>query len=260
MAEDPAEPLAPMLRKLQLWRRFDAQEQAALLALPREIVDLKAAAYVVREGDLPTHSCLLISGLAFRQKLTRTGARTILAVHMSGDVVDLQNSLLEVADHSVQALTKAQVAFIPKEAIVDLALRFPNIGLAMWYDTLVDSSIAREWMLNVTRREGHSRIAHIVCEFGVRLESLSLGLRTSYEFPMTQEQLADATGLHPVHVNRTLKELERTGLITYTRRSITVTNWSELVVAGDFRETYLHLNQPKTSPAPELQAPVADAE
>lgn len=164
---------------------------------------------------------------------------------MKGDVVDLQNSLLGEADHSVRVLTRAEVAFIPREAIVELAFRLSNVGLAMWYDTLVDGSIFREWILNIARRDAQTRIAHLLCEFGVRLEALGLGDRSSYELPMTQEQLADATGLTSVHVNRSLMDLEARGLIARTVRYVVVSDWARLETAGDFDPAYLHLPKAK---------------
>jgi CRP-like cAMP-binding protein len=112
----------------------------------------------------------------------------------------------------------------------------------MWYDTLVDASIFREWILNIARRDARARIAHVLCEFGVRLEALGLGDRTSYQFPMTQEQLADVTGLTTVHVNRSLMNLEDRGLLTRTQRYVAVADWARLKKAGDFDEAYLHLS------------------
>jgi DNA-binding Lrp family transcriptional regulator len=58
---------------------------------------------------------------------------------------------------------------------------------------------------------------------------------------MTQEQLADATGLTPVHVNRTLKALDGDGLIARSKRSVTVSDWKALAAAGDFQSSYLHM-------------------
>ena len=241
MSAQSSSALQPMVRKLQLWKELEAAELEAILALPHQVSALDAGKYIVREGECTTQSCLLLDGFAHRHKLASDGARSISAVHMKGDVVDLQNSLLERADHSVQALTKVEVAFIPREAIVDIAFRLPRIGLAMWYDTLVDASIFREWILNIARRDAQTRIAHVICEFGLRLEALGLGDRHSYEFPLTQEQLADATGLTPVHVNRSLMELQAKGLITRTVRYVAVANWSMLAEAGEFDNAYLHL-------------------
>lgn len=86
----------------------------------------------------------------------------------------------------------------------------------MWLDTLVDGSIFREWVTNVGRRDARTRIAHLLCEFSLRLKLAGLGEQGAYELPMSQEQVADATGLTPVHVNRTIKGLENDGLIERT--------------------------------------------
>jgi CRP-like cAMP-binding protein len=112
----------------------------------------------------------------------------------------------------------------------------------MWIDTLVDGSIFREWIANVGRRDARTRIAHLLCEFSLRLEVAGLGQQSDYQLPMTQDQVADATGLTPVHVNRTLKGLEAEGLITRANpRSINIGNWKNLAEAGDFSSAYLHM-------------------
>ncbi|HEY7811188.1 MAG TPA: Crp/Fnr family transcriptional regulator [Allosphingosinicella sp.] len=233
--------LAPMLRKLSKWAAFNQQDEQALLALPHETRTIGKGNYIVRDGDRPTRSCVLLSGFAYRHKLVGNGGRQILSVHMSGDVVDLQNSLLRIADHDVQALTEAVVAFIPTDAVKELAFSRPAVGMAMWYDTLVDASVHREWTANVGRRDSRTRMAHLLCEFGVRLQDAGLGSVCSYEMPMTQEQLADCTGLTPVHVNRTLKSFDREGLTQRTLRSVSIDDWEALAKVGDFDTRYLHL-------------------
>jgi CRP-like cAMP-binding protein len=233
--------LAPMLRKLSKWAPLDGEDQQALLALPHEAKTIGKGNYIVRDGDKPSRSCVLLSGFAYRHKVVGNGGRQILAMHMGGDVVDLQNSLLRTADHDVQALTDAEVAFIPVDAIRELAFSRPAVGMAMWYDTLVDGSVHREWTANVGRRDSRTRVAHLLCEFGVRLDDAGLGRLCSYEMPMTQEQLADATGLTSVHVNRTLKALDREGLTRRTMRSVFIEDWDALARAGDFDTRYLHL-------------------
>jgi CRP-like cAMP-binding protein len=195
---------------------------------------------VVREGDEAKNSCLLLSGFAFRHKIVGDGGRQIVAIHIRGDMVDLQNSMLGIADHNVQALTQIDVAFIPREAILDVASKYPSVGQAMWHDTLVDGSIHREWTTNIGRRDSRTRMAHLLCEFALRLETAGLGEQCNYELPMTQEQLADCLGLTPVHVNRTLKTLEADGLLTRTQRAVRIDDWKKLARAGDFNSTYLH--------------------
>lgn len=240
--------LQPLLAKLEYWHKFDADDRAGLLALPFTVRTLEQNHYVVREFDRATHSCVLLSGFAIRHKIVAGGARQIVSIHMKGEVVDLQNSLLGTADHSVQMLTAGKVAMIPREEIIRLAFERPTVGRAMWTDTLVDASIFREWIANVGRRDARTRVAHVLCEFSLRLKVAGLGERTNYEMPLTQEQLADATGLTSVHVNRTLKGLESDGLIERaTPRAITIGDWRKLADAGDFNSSYLHFHE--TDPA-----------
>ena len=247
MSQDSA--LEPMLRKLSYHFPLDQADERALLALPHKVKELDPHHYIVREREQAVDCCLMLSGFSIRHKIVAAGARQIIAIHMKGDMVDLQNSILGVADHSVQMLTRGKVTMIPRNAVQDLALQHPRIGMAMWKDTLVDGSIFREWIANVGRRDAPTRLAHVLCEFALRLKSAGLGETNRYELPMTQEQLADATGLTSVHVNRTLQALERQNLISRTQRSVQIDDWQRLADAGDFDPTYLHLqgSQPATA-------------
>ena len=231
-----------MLPKMERWAKLDDADRAALLALPHRLRSIGATQYLVREGDETEHSALLLSGFAFRSKIVGDGGRQIVAIQMKGDMVDLQNSVLGIADHNVQALTTIEVALIPRAAILEIAAERPNVGRAMWHDTLVDGSVQREWVANIGRRDARARMAHLLCEFALRLETAGLGEQCNYELPMTQEQLADCVGLTPVHVNRTLKGLDNDKLITRTMRSVKIDDWESLVEAGDFNSTYLHVN------------------
>jgi CRP-like cAMP-binding protein len=243
MPSPTAPPLAPLLRKLEYSGPLSESDRKAVLSLPFTLKTIEPHGYIVREGDKPTHSCLLRSGFVYRHKIVADGARQICSIHMAGDVVDLQNSLLGTADHNVQALTRAEVAFIPREAIKAIAFERPAVGTAMWHDTLVDGSIFREWIANVGRRDSRTRLAHLLCEFALRLEAAELGKHTSYTLPMTQDELADCTGMTNVHVNRTLRGLELDGVIARTRRTVTVSDWKRLAAEGDFTSTYLHLRE-----------------
>lgn len=235
--------LDPLVRKLAYWQKLDAADREAILTLPHTIKNYEANAYVVREYDRAEQSCVLLSGYAIRHKVVATGDRQIVSIHMKGEIVDLQNSLLGQADHSVQMLTAGRVACIPRQEVERLAFDRPNVGKALWKDTLVDGSIFREWLANIGRRDARTRVAHLLCEFSLRLKVAGLGEQANYEMPLTQEQLADATGLTSVHINRTIRQLERDGLIERSHpRSIIIGDWKKLAEAGDFNSAYLHLH------------------
>jgi CRP-like cAMP-binding protein len=232
-----------LLRKIERNAPLDDADRRAVLGLPYTLRTLEPGSYTVRDGEPPTHCTVLVSGFAFRQKLTGDGLRQIVAIALPGEAMDFQSLFLGVADHNVQMLTRGEVAFIARNHLEALVESRPHLARAILVMTLIDASIFREWVLNVGRRNARSRIAHVLCEFAVRLEEQGLADHYGYELPMTQEQLADATGLTPVHVNRTLKALQADGLITRTRRQINFPDWKRLREAGDFNQRYLHLDQ-----------------
>ena len=228
------------IRRLNSRIPLDEADREAIRSLPFTRRTLDASSYVVREGETPEICVLLLSGFAYRHKVTGDGARQILAVHMPGEFLDLQNSYLEVADHNVQALTRCDVATMPVSALRALAEARPRAARPMWIDTLVDAAVFREWMVNVGQRDATSRIAHLLCEFALRLHAAGLAEERVYELPMTQEQIADAVGLTPVHVNRVLQTLGRTKLINRDKRAVTILDWDALRDVGDFNSRYLH--------------------
>lgn len=230
-----------VLSRLETHGPLSPEDRAAVCALPLNYRTMEPASYLVREGEPPEMCALLLTGFACRHKVTGEGERQIMSVHMPGEFLDLQNSFLEVADHNVQMLTRCYIAALPVATLRRLVLEHPAVGRAMWIETLIDAAIFREWIVNVGRRDSISRISHLLCELALRLEAAGLARDNRYEIPMTQEQIADCTGLTPVHVNRVLKELGRMGLIEREKRSVSILHWDRLQEIGDFNTRYLHL-------------------
>lgn len=246
MNDDPASALEPMLRKLRLWASLSPSDEEALLALPYTVQMVPKHRSIITEGDVISHCWLMVTGFCVRYKFVGDGGRQIVSIHMKGDLVDLQNALLGVADHGVQTLTACKMAKIPIDAIKRLTDINPTIKDGLWFDTLVDGSIHREWVANVGRRDARARVAHLLCEFALKLDAISAGEQLDYELPMTQDQLADATGMTPVHVNRVLRSLTSEGLIKrLSSKSIIIGDWKALAGAGDFHRAYLHLDARK---------------
>ncbi len=238
---DATHPLSGLVQHLRLRTALTDEDCAAIKGLSWAVRTLEPSTYIVREGDPPTRCGVLVSGYAYRQKQTREGNRQIVAIQIPGEPLDVQHLYLDVADHSVQMLTRGDVAFVPRADLEALALSHPAIARALMMNVLVDASIFREWVLNVGRRDARTRMSHLLCEFFVRIQAAGLAAGDGYELPINQEQLADALGLTPVHVNRTLKALEADGVIERRKRSLAFPSWERLREAADFNARYLHL-------------------
>ncbi|AJY51502.1 MULTISPECIES: Crp/Fnr family transcriptional regulator [Halomonadaceae] len=233
-----------MIRKLESNFTLTAEEKRALQELPVQTQDVKSNQDIVKMGDQPRQCCLLLEGFSCVYKLTLEGKRQIMALHIPGDMPDLQSLHLQVIDINIASLSPCKLGFIQHQDLSLLFERHPRLTAGFWHETLVDASIFREWLLNVGQREGYSRIAHIICELLLRLKAVGLVENENiFDMPITQAELADATGMTPVHVNRVLQALRNDGLIITNKRKVTIPDWQKLKEAGEFDSLYLHLDK-----------------
>lgn len=240
--DDPApSALTRLVARLTLRAPLSEDDVAAIRQLSCRLRSSPIGDTLVHEGEPPDRCAFILSGYAYRQKLTRCGDREIVAVLLPGDLIDLQNVFFAESDHDVVALTGLSLAELDLAELRALALARPGVARALWIDGQVEASIAREWLLNLGRRDARTRLAHLLCEFHARLRFGGIETNERYELPMTQEQFGDTLGLTPVHINRMFQQLERDGLITRERRMMRVLDWEALKKTGQFNERYLHM-------------------
>ena len=232
---------ALLIRRLESIAPLSAEEGHALATVPMQVADIKADQDIVCEGDRPTRSCVVIEGFTCNYKMTGEGKRQIMAFHVPGDIPDLQSLHLKVLDSSLGTITPCKVGFVQHEVLHDLCARLPGVAAALWRATLIDGATYREWVVNVGRRPAYARVAHLLCEMVLRLRAVGLAEGYSCDLPITQNKLADATGLSAVHLNRTMQELRAAGLVKFAQGSLQVLDWRRLEESGDFDPTFLHL-------------------
>jgi CRP-like cAMP-binding protein len=240
--------LGRLIEKLDSIAKLNAEDRAEIARLPIRTRSIAAGADVVSEGDEPHDCCLVVDGLLARYNLVRDGERQIHSFHVPGDLPDRDSLHVRRMDHGIVALSSARVAFISHGALLDLVENRPNIGVALWRDAVVDAAVYRQWLVNVGRRNARQRLAHLVCEMFVKMTAVGLAEKDHFNFPVTQNQLADATGLTAVHVNRTLGELKRQDLIEWRGSVVTIANLPLLEQVGEFDPAYLHLKSSSLPP------------
>ena len=233
-----------LIRKLEQFVRLSSADKAALeRAASLTVRQLAPKEDLVREGDKPRQVNLILEGWAYRYKTLEDGRRSVAAFMVPGDLCDLRMFILKQMDHSVGALTPVRVAQIPGDTILDLTEGSPRLSRALWWNSLVEEAIAREWITNVGQRDATERLAHLFCELFIRLRAVGLTNGDHCELPMTQEQLGDATGLSAVHVNRTLQALREQRLIILKGKTLTIPDLEALQRAALFNANYLHLDR-----------------
>ena len=231
----------PLTRRLEEYTPLtdsDRRELAQLSAQPTRIIQPRHD--LIREGDVPDFVYLVTSGWGCHYRTLEDGRRQIVDFAIPGDFCDLNLFILDRMDHSIGAITRFKVVEIRRDVLHAVVTSCPNITTALWWVELVSKSIHREWIVNIAQRSAQERIAHLFCEMFLRLESVGLTNGFSCDFPLTQQDIADATGLTPVHVNRTIQEMRRQDLVVFDRQRLTIPDMARLQQVAFFSPEYLH--------------------
>ena len=234
--------MAPALAlRLEAFTRLSPEDRAAIARISQVSRIIAPRHDLVREGEKPRFVHLMVEGWACRYKALPDGRRQIVSFFIPGDFCDLNVYVLKEMDHSIGAITRLAVADIGRNEMDEVAAAHPRITQALWWESLVQVAIQREWTLNIGQRSAYERLAHLLVELYLRLKTVGLARDGSCDFPLTQNDLADATGLTAVHVNRTLQELRHDDLIVLEHKRLTITDVGALMQVAIFNPNYLHL-------------------
>ena len=223
-----------LVRSLEVGTPLSAEERGLLARIDHRQRRVEAH----RDVNAPTSCVVVLSGMVCSYALLPEGRRTILAVHIQGDVCDLDDLALPSSTH-LCALTAVSVALVSRADLLAAMGQEPGLAQAVWRRTLADGLVRRQWMVSLARRDAYGRTAHLICELLARYKALGQAQDDSFDLMVTQEHLADALGLCIVHVNRVLQRLRAERLIETPNRRIRVLDRDRLEAVADFDPAYL---------------------
>lgn len=198
---------------------------------------------VLSEGEVPRVVHFVLEGWGCRYRQLPDGRRQTLSLLLPGDLFDPHVEVVTRMDHAIGAITAMTVAEVAPDALRHLAEQRPAIAQALRWNDHVVFGTHREWIASLGLRSARERIAWLFCEVFFRLRLVGCCLLQSCEFPLTQSDLAEATGLTPVHVNRMVQELRRDRLIQWSGRTLTIVDLDGLCQVASFTPAYLHLDR-----------------
>ena len=234
--------MQPLILNLERYVRFSRDDRAAMEALRKTpVVHVSARDTAIAEGEDPKVVRLMVSGWAYRFKDLPDGRRQIVGIFLPGDFCDLNVYILREMDHSIAALAPISYHAIPPGQLQRIVDERPRIAQALLWQELVHSSIQREWLLNLGRRTARERLAHLFVELFMRLSVIGMTNPDECPMPLTQNDLADATGVTPVHLNRTIQDLRQEDLIDLRNKRLFIKDLPRLKDVAMFNPNYLHL-------------------
>lgn len=251
-APPPAHPVASdlgrLVRKLQHGAFLSATDVKALEGSVTLVREIGAHEDIIKEGDRPELVHVVLEGFACRYKLLPDGSRQIIAWLVPGDFCDLHIAILGRMDHSIATLSASKLALIQPESVMGLTQVSPGLSRALWWASLVDEAVLREWLVGMGRRSADRQIAHLFCELHLRLQAVGLARENLLAMPVTQAELADTVGMSAVHVNRTVQHLRAEGLIGWRGKMLSILDVDGLRAFASFDPNYLHLDKREERP------------
>lgn len=231
----------PMIMKLEYGAPLSDGDRAKLAEISLASRKVGAREDLIGAGETPRFVHLILDGFACRYKTLADGTRSIVAYLLPGDFCDLHVAILGTMDHSIATISPCTLVQIPRETVLQLTDHYPRITRAMWWATLVDEAVLREWLVNMGCRPADKRLAHLFCELYWRLRMVGFVVTDSFRMPLTQQELGETAGITGVHVNRVIQQLREKGLIKLVNRHITIPDIERLEKFADFDPAYLYL-------------------
>jgi CRP-like cAMP-binding protein len=234
-----------LIQKLKEHSSLSVADVSEIRSWSHSTVELEPNADLIRQGDDPKVSALVLSGMVARYHLLKNGRRQYLSFHMAGDMPDSQALFIDKMDHAVCAIGTAFVASLPHKEIVASFNRRPSIAFAIWRETLIDAAIFREAITNNGARTMPARMAHLFCELFYRARASGLTEGTVLAAPLSLGQLGETLSMSIATVNRTLQLLRASRTVDFRNGELVIKNWSRLTQMGQFEPNYLHLKRPQ---------------
>ncbi|WP_336971679.1 Crp/Fnr family transcriptional regulator [Sphingobium aromaticiconvertens] len=220
-----------------------ADDLAALEAVANDVRTLPARQTFIRQHEPVHFSTYLIEGLMCRYMDDREGLRQLVALHVTGDFVDLHGYPLRYLDHDLATITPCQIVTVPHERLDQLMENRPHLAKLLWFSTLMDAAIHREWIFALGRLDAVGRVAHFFCETEAKLRAVGLSDGRRFALPITQADLGEACGITSVHMNRMLRDLREDGILRFWGGKAEILDRARLERRAEFDPAYLYLDR-----------------
>ena len=236
--------ITELFLKGRLAQAIGNEERAAMEDSVHEVIELGPRTRLVKRGELVEHSYYLMDGFMIRYLDDRRGMRQSVGIQVPGDWVDLHSFPMKRLDHDVCSLGPTRLAVFKHERLADLVGEFPRFARIMWFSTLLDAAMHREWVFRLGRLNAEGRFAHLICELAERLSFVGQFDGERLEVPLTQTDFAEACGISAIHANRTFRIMRESGLIRNDegKSGLTILDHEALKKIGEFDGDYLYGN------------------
>ncbi len=232
-------PLTGRFLENRLRHDLSEHEKSVLEASIHEVVTFDQSQRILHQGHVYNHSTMLIEGFILRT-IEGPDRRYGVSFHVPGDFVDLHCFALKRLDHNLDTLGPVKLGYASHETLQQIMQDEPHLARLLWFSTLLDAALHREWVMKLEQLTTPRRIAHIFAEIWHRMKMVGLGDERGFDTPLTQADLGELTGATTIHINRALKNLRERGLASFTRGRVDIIDRAGMEEYGLFSSDYLY--------------------
>ncbi|WP_206608843.1 Crp/Fnr family transcriptional regulator [Notoacmeibacter marinus] len=218
------------------------EEKAILSDLVFEKREIEARSTIVRRNEELDISLLCMSGIVSRQRDDRKGRRQLLSLHFPGDFLDLHAYPLKYLDHDVGALSDVTLAVFKHADLRQLQYDHPDLTRKLWFATLLDAAVHRQWIWRIGTLRAVARVAHFFAECHARLVGIGIADKSTFDLALKQTDIAEVVGITAIHTNRVLRELREREVAYFKDGTVEIADLKELWKLAEFEPSYLYLD------------------
>jgi len=229
---------SPLEMRLSQHLTLTFAEREALRWLERRERAFGAGEVIVQEGEPMDVLYVVASGWLHGSVKLRDGGRQILRFYFVGDITTTFSIAWGRSAATLRAVSNTTLFEIPKSTFGRLFRDHPRLGALLFAIAASEQVSMADRLTSVGRTDGMTRIATLLLDIRSRLRLVDGLVGTTFEVPLTQQDLGDAVGLTKTHVNRSLKALEETGLVERHARVIRINDVERLTALVDFHDRH----------------------
>ncbi len=206
--------------RLQAFAEPTPLELNAFESVAERTLNFRRREVIRAQGEPINEVYFLVEGWVACSMNVLNGRRQIVKVNLAGDLLGIPSLCLTCAALTFETLTPATIQVIPVDRFAKLFMQMPRMALSMFLMSQQERVLLMDRLASVGQTKAVQRLSAFLVHIHDRLMQIGAVEDQSFDLPLTQAELAEIVGLTFVHVNRSLRDLDRRGLIERTGKRV----------------------------------------
>lgn len=200
----------------------EANKARGFLPVPSQIQVFPSRRSILHQREVADFVPVICSGWAASSVTLANGRKQIVSFLLAGEAASMNYFFEPCAGRAIEAVSQVSCRKFRRSDLQESIARNPALVASLGLALGEERERADQLSLDLSRRSAEARIARLICSLTERLRRRGLVQGNTIEFPMRQQQIADATGLTAVHVCKILSRFRANGYLRIEGRRLTV--------------------------------------